>query len=474
MSFTPTPQQPRTPSSTNLIIGVMVMAAFVMILNETIVSIALPELADTLEVSASTVQWLVSGFLVTMAVVIPMTGFLLDRFPPRVIFLVAISAFALGSTLCATAPNFGALLTGRVVQASGTAVMIPLVMTTVMRLVPPDRRGSMMGTISIVIGVGPAIGPTVGGAILSALTWRWMFWLAVILAIILFTFGYLRLHAPSEKKQTPLDVLSVILSAFGFAGLVYGLSSIGPTRGPLPPWASLTISGVALTCFIWRQILLQREDRPLLDLRTLKYGRFRLGIVMSVMVFMALLGAGAILLPIYLQNVLGHDAFTAGLALLPGGLSMAAVSRPAGSLYDRFGARVLVAPGAIGMTSALWIFAFLGDDVPLGIVIATHMLLMISLGLMMTPLMADALGSLPAYLDSHGSAIFATLQQVAGALGSAVFVTVASIASATVSEIPDSQGLDTAFMVAGSVSFIGIIFSFMFRKPAAEVEPTTT
>lgn len=474
MSFTPTPQQPRKPASTNLIIGVMVMAAFVMILNETTVSIALSELSKTLDVSIATVQWLMSGFLVTMAVVIPMTGFLLDRFSPRAIFLVAITSFALGSTLCAIAPNFGALLTGRVVQASGTAVMIPLVMTTVMRLVPADRRGAMMGTISIVIGVGPAIGPTVGGAILSAMSWQWMFWMGVILAAILFIFGYFRLHAPSEKKQTPLDILSVILSALGFAGLVYGLSSIGQTQVPVPPWAALVISIVALACFIWRQIVLQREDRPLLDLRTLKYGRFRLGIVMSVMVFMALLGAGAILLPIYLQDILGHGTFTAGLALLPGGLSMAAVSRPAGSLYDRFGARVLVAPGAIGMTSALWIFSLLGDDVPLGFVIATHMLLMISLGLMMTPLMADALGSLPAYLDSHGSAIFATLQQVAGALGSAVFVTVAAIASTTVSETPDARGLDTAFLVAGCVAFVGIIFAFMFKKPAADVEPTTT
>src|SRR5699024_1423567 len=261
------------------------------------------------------------------------------------------------------------------------------------------------------------------------------------------------LQVPSQRKDTPLDVGSVVLSALGFAGLVYGLSSIGQAEVAYLPWIALAVSSVALVSFVWRQIVLQGQDRPLLDLRTLRFARFRLGIVMSVMVFMALLGAGAILLPIYLQDILGHGTFTAGLALLPGGLSMAAVSRPAGSLYDRFGARVLVAPGAIGMTSALWIFSLLGDDVPLGFVIATHMLLMISLGLMMTPLMADALGSLPAYLDSHGSAIFATLQQVAGALGSAVFVTVAAIASTTVSETPDARGLDTAFLVAGCVAF---------------------
>lgn len=442
----------------------MVVAAFIMILNETIVSIAIPHLAGTLDVSAATAQWLVSGFLVTMAVVIPTTGFLIDRFAPRQIFLTAVTTFAIGTGLCAAAPNFGALLAGRVVQASGTAVMIPLVMTSVMRLVPAHRRGAMMGTISIVIGVAPAIGPTVGGAVLAALTWRWMFWLVLALALILLTIGALFLQVPYERKLTPLDIGSVALSALGFAGLVYGLASIGQAEVAYIPWVALAISCVALSAFVWRQRILQTQDRPLLDLRTLLFARFRLGVIMSVIVFMALLGAGAILLPIYMQNVLGHDTFTAGVALLPGGLAMAAISRPAGSLYDRIGARPLLVPGSIGMTAALVSFALLGDKAPLGLVIAAHVLFMFSLGLMMTPLMADALGALPDRLHSHGSAIFATLQQVAGALGASVFIAVAAVASQVKSEIPDGRGLAAGFGLAACFGLLAVFVAPRFKK----------
>ena len=471
MSFSAARRRDQSPSKTNVIIGVMVVAAFIMILNETIVSIALPQLARTLSVTASTAQWLVSGFLVTMGVVIPTTGFLIDRFAPRAIFLTAVSSFTLGTALCAIAPNFGALLAGRIVQACGTAVMIPLVMTSVMRLVPAYKRGAMMGTISIVIGVAPAIGPTVGGAVLAALTWRWMFWLVLGLTLILFAIGFFFLQVPAERKDTPLDVGSVALSALGFAGLVYGLSSIGQAEIEYLPWIALAVSSVALVCFVWRQIVLQRQDRPLLDLRTLRFARFRLGVVMSVLVFMALLGAGAILLPIYLQNVLGHGTFAAGLALLPGGLAMAAVSRPAGSLYDRIGARPLMIPGAIGMAAALWLFAALGDGAPLGLVIATHVLLMLSLGTMMTPLMADSLGTLPDDLHSHGSALFATLQQVAGALGASVFVAVAALASRTAGEIPDAHGLAAGFGLAGCFGLIAVGTAFLFKRPRSIPAP---
>src|SRR5699024_10372502 len=185
----------------------------------------------------------------------------------------------------------------------------------------------------------------------------------------------------------------------------------------------------SFTLFVLRQRTLQQAGTPLLDLRTLTYPRYRTGLLLSLVVFMALLGAEAILLPIYLQGVLGHDPFTAGLALLPGGLAMAAISRPAGTWYDRLGARKLDIPGAMGMAASLWGLALVGGDAPLALVIGIHMVLMLSLGLMMTPIMADSLGTLPDPLHSHGSALLATLQQVAGVLGSAVFVTVATLMS---------------------------------------------
>lgn len=456
----------RAPSAPRLIIAVMVTAAFVMILNETIISIALPHLATTLGVPTSTVQWLLSGFLLTMAVVIPTTGFLLNKFSPRAMFLAAVGSFAAGTLLCAIAPNFAGLLLGRVVQASGTAVMIPLVMTSVMQLIPPERRGAMMGTISIVIGVAPAIGPTTGGAILALLGWRWMFWLVLALTLVLLGFGIATLRVPAKKEPSTLPVGSVLLSAGGFASLLYGLSTIGQPTAEVPAWLSLPLSVVLLTSFVVRQRTLQARDNPLLDLRTLTYPRYRTGVVLSLIVFMALLGAGAILLPIYLQGVAGHDPFTAGLALLPGGLTMAAISRPAGTWYDRVGARRLVIPGAVGMTTALGAFAMLPQTAPLGLPIGAHMLLMGSLGLMMTPLMADSLGTLPDRLHSHGSALLATLQQVAGALGSALFVTVATLMSHTANDTaPDGAGIRAGFALAAVIAVAGIGISLRVRAP---------
>lgn len=232
------------------IIGVMVVTAFVMILNETIVSIALPDLATTMSVSASTVQWLVSGFLITMAVVIPTTGFLLERFTPRAVYLVSVGSFAVGTLLCALAVGFPMLLAGRMVQACGTAVMIPLVMTTVMRLVPAERRGTIMGTIAIVIGVAPAIGPTIGGAILAGLGWRWMFWFMLILAAAMLFNALVTLRVPARTRNVPLDVLSVVLSAVGFAGVVYGFSSLGQAASIPSPWISLPVGAAALALFV--------------------------------------------------------------------------------------------------------------------------------------------------------------------------------------------------------------------------------
>lgn len=231
---------PRTQSSANVIIALLVGSTFVMILNETIMSVALPALIVDLDISASTAQWLTSGFLLTMAVVIPMSGSLLQRFPVRSIYLASMSLFCAGTLVAALAPGFAVLLVGRIVQACGTAVMMPLLMTTVMMLIPADRRGQMMGTISIVIAVAPAIGPTLSGFILGSLDWRWMFWIVLPIALSAASAGLVWLRVDDEREEpTPIDPVSVPLSAIAFAGLVFGLSLLGESaHGPqlVPAW----------------------------------------------------------------------------------------------------------------------------------------------------------------------------------------------------------------------------------------------
>ena len=422
-----------------VIIMTLVVSAFVMILNETILSVALPHLTGDLGVSATTVQWLTSGFLLTMGVVIPTTGYILQRFTPRQVFLAAMTLFSLGTLICALSPGFPLLLAGRIVQATGTAVMIPLLMTSVMKLIPADRRGATMGTISIVIAVAPAIGPTIGGLILTSLDWRWMFWSVLPLSVAALVVGFVIFKLSSETRSTPLDLLSVALSAVGFGGIVYGFSTLGHGGdAALPPWAALVIGVVSLAVFIARQMKLQRTESALLDLRPFGHKPFVVAIILSALLFMTLLGAGAILLPIYLQNVLGASAAVTGLAVLPGGLLLGFMGRPVGRLFDRVGARPLVIPGAIGLAVSMWLFAALGASASLWMVIAVHLVLMASLGLMMTPLLTEGLSVLPENLYSHGSAILTTLQQVAGAAGTAGFVTIAAIGSTAATGTPDA------------------------------------
>ncbi|ANN18014.1 MFS transporter [Amycolatopsis orientalis] len=462
--------QERAPARAGLLIGVLVLSAFVMILNETILSVALRDLTVDLKVPTTTVQWLTSGFLLTMAVVIPTTGFLLERFTPRQVFLASLTLFSTGTLVSALAPGFALLLTGRVIQACGTAVMLPLLMTTVMRLVPVEKRGATMGTITIVIAVAPAIGPTIGGAVLSSLGWRWMFWIVLPLALAALVVGMLQLRLDSDTRKVPLDVLSVILSALGFGGVLYGLSVSGESAGghqPVPPWAPIAVGVVALAVFTWRQLRLQKEDRALLDLRPFTHRSFVVSLVLTALLFMCLLGAAAILLPLYLQTVLHTSTFVSGLAVLPGGLVLGLLGRPVGALYDRFGPRPLVIPGAAAMAASMWLFALLGPGSPLVAVIAIHVVLMGGLGLMMTPLMTESLGSLPEHLYSHGSAILATLQQLAGALGTALFIAVATASTTTAGAAsPDSAGIRTTFMVAGCVGLAAFAGSLFVKKSA--------
>ena len=455
----------RAPTRPMLLIGILVLSAFVMILNETILSVGLRELTIDLRIPTTTVQWLTSGFLLTMAVVIPTTGFMLERLTPRQVFLASLTAFSLGTLLCAVAQGFPMLLVGRIVQACGTAVMLPLLMTTVMKLVPPERRGATMGTITIVIAVAPAVGPTIGGAVLSSLGWRWMFGIVLPLAVAALIVGATLIRLDSETQSVPLDVPSVILSALGFGGVLFGLSGSGdPSTQPLPPWASIAIGLVALVVFTWRQLRLQRQDRALLDLRPFTHRSFVVSLVLTSVLFMCLIGAGAILLPLYLQTVLHVNTFVTGLAVLPGGLVLGLLGRPVGALYDKIGARPLVIPGAFAMAVSLWLLAALGPDSPLVEVIGIHVLLMAALGLMMTPLFTDGLGDLPEHLYSHGSAIMATLQQVMGALGTTLFVAVATLATVGGAAGPDANGLRAAFMVAGALGVIGAVGSLFVRK----------
>lgn len=455
------------------LVALLVASAFVVILNETIMSVALPDLMREFAVEATTAQWLTTAFLLTMAVVIPITGWLLARFPLRAVFVAAMSSFSLGTLVAATAPVFPLLVTGRVVQAVGTALMMPLLITTILNVVDEHRRGQMMGTISIVISVAPAIGPTVSGLVLDQLSWRWMFWIVLPIALLSLALGSAWVRNVTEPRDVPVDVLSVVLSALAFGGLIYGLSSLGESASghtPVPVWVPLVIGGLALAAFVARQLRL--GDRALLDLRAFRVRTFTVAVLLVGVSMMALFGT-LILLPLYLQNVLGLSVLNTGLLLLPGGLTMGLLAPVVGRLFDRVGPRPLVAPGAAVLSVALWGMTTYDVGTSQATVVGLHVLMSVGLALMFTPLMTSALGSLPPLLYSHGSAIVSTLQQVAGAAGTALFVTVMTRVTVARAEegvaVVDATaaGIHAALMYGGAISAVAVLVALLVRRPAA-------
>jgi DHA2 family lincomycin resistance protein-like MFS transporter len=462
------------PRQIKLVLGVLLVATFVMILNETVMGVALPRLMVQFDITAATVQWLTTGFMLTMAVVIPMTGLILQRFTTRAVFIAAIGLFTAGTVLAAAATVFPVLVAARVIQASGTAVMLPLLMTTVMTFVPAERRGRTMGFITVVIAVAPAIGPTFSGFILNQFTWRWMFLAVLPIAVLALVLGAVLIKNLTEPRKVKLDLLSALLSAIAFGGIIYGLSSLGESAAgnhtPVPPYAAVAAGAVSLGLFVLRQLSLQKHDAALMDLRPFLSRSFTVGIIM-LLISMATLFGSLILLPIYLQNVLGLTTLETGLVVLPGGLAMGLSGPFIGRLYDRFGPRPLVIPGSVVLAGALGLMTMLDQNSGSGFVVVIHVLLSIGLSSLMTPLMTSSLGALRMELYSHGSAIMSTLQQVAGAAGTAVFITLMTTGAAASAEtgasdlVAQADGIHLAFLCGTGMALVAVVAAFLVKKP---------
>ena len=461
-----------------LVIALLLVSTFVVFLNETIMSVAIPHLMGDLGVTASAAQWLTTAFLLTMAVVIPITGFLLQRINTRPIFILAMSVFSVGTAICAISPGLELLVFGRIIQAVGTAIMMPLLMTTVMTLVPPEARGKTMGNISIVMSVAPAVGPAISGLILSALEWRWMFILVLPIAIGALALGAARIKNVSTPRYAPLDVISVILSAFAFGGIVYGLSALGEGAGheqAIPAWAPVVIGLVAMMLFVWRQLTLQKSDRALLDLRTLRSRNYTLSLVTMAIAMMSLFGT-VILLPLYTVGVLGLDVLQTGMLLLPGGIVMGLLGPVVGRLYDRVGTTPLLLPGTVLVSLVMWSLTLVDQNTSIWAILAGHIVISVGLALVFTPLFTASLSSLPMRLYSHGSAILGSVQQVAGAAGIALFVALMTLqTSALVAGGVDQLaatvgGIRTGFLCGAIISLFAVVAAVFVKKPPANPE----
>lgn len=458
----------RTSAKDMAVLRWLVAATFIVILNETIMINAIPDLKAHFEVGNTAAQWLTTAFMLTMAVVIPVTGWFLQRVTTRQAFGLAMVVFCAGTLLAALTPAsmFWLLIVARVIQAAGTAVMMPLLMTTLMNVVPESDRGRVMGNVTLAMSVAPAMGPAVSGLILNSLSWRWMFLLVLPVAVGIATAGLRRLQNVGEPTAGSIDAMSVPLSAIGFGSLVYGLSLVGQDDPPLSPYLLIGVGAVALALFVWRQVSLQRDGSPLLDLRTLTHRTYTVSLVLMVIAFMGFLGS-LLLLPLYLQDVRGLSPLQTGLLMMPGGLAMGLLGPQVGKVFDRVGGRPLVIPGAIGITVGLGLFTQIDLNTSYWYVFAAHVVMMVSLAAVFTPVFTLGLGAVPQQLYSHASSLLGALQQVAGAMGAAVSVAVLTARSDSLIEDGASKlggyvgGMQWAFGLSAILSVAVIVLALV-------------
>jgi DHA2 family lincomycin resistance protein-like MFS transporter len=464
----------RMAPGSGLVIGLLMGSAFIVLLNEMLLGVALPTLIRDLEVTPTAGQWLTTGYLLTLAVLIPATGFVMRRWHLRSIFLGAMTLFIVGTAVAAVAPGFGVLLAARIVQAAGTAVFVPLLMTTTMRLVPVARRGQMMAIVTAVPAVAPAVGPAVSGLVLSALSWRWLFILVLPFALLSLALGAWKLRNITTPEPVTLDVLSLLLSAIGFGALVYGLASIGESvsgHAPVPPYLPIAVGLLGLAAFVFRQVSLQRGRGAFLDVRIFRVTAFTVPLL--VMVVIAMIGFGSLLvLPLVLTDVTGLSTLQMGLFLVPGGAMISIVSAVGGRVYDRFGPRPLAIPGAIIWTVTLWFLSTVDEGTGAITILLAYLVLNGAQAMMWAPMTTSALASLRAELYPHGSAAFSTIQQLAGAAGGAVLVSAYTIGADTADAgvLTTAQAVSAgqaAFTVAGVIALAAVLGTVLVGRASA-------
>lgn len=402
-------------------IAILFFGAFVAILNNTLLNIALPSIMTEFSVKPSQVQWLTTGFMLVNGIMIPASAFFIQKISNRKLFITAMTLFTIGTGLAIVAPNFELLIVSRMVQASGSALMMPLLMNVMLVAFPIEKRGSAMGMFSLVMFTAPAIGPTLSGWIVEHYSWRTLFEIVLPFAILTILLAVFKLRNITPNRDVKLDVLSLILSSIGFGGLLYGFSSAGDKGWDSPlVYGTIAVGAFSLALFIIRQLLMKD---PLLDFRIYKYPMFALASVISIVTSVAMF-SGMILTPLYVQSVRGISPFEAGLLMLPGALVMGFMAPITGKIFDKYGPRVISIVGLIITVASTYYLSKLELQTGYYYLMAIYTVRMFGMSMVMMPIMTNGLNQLPMKSNPHGTAMNSTLQQVSGAIGSAILLTI--------------------------------------------------
>ncbi|ARU60366.1 MFS transporter [Tumebacillus avium] len=461
--------------NTRAILGSLLICGFVGFFSETALNVAISNLMDVFHIEAATAQWLTTGFLLTLGILMPVSGLLLQRFSTRQLFTGSLVSLIVGTFVAALSVNFEMLMVARVLQALGMGLLLPLMFNTILVIFPPEKRGEAMGFVGLVIMFAPATGPTVAGILIEYLSWQYIFWLSLPFLVIGLLVGLKYLENVTEVTKPRIDLLSVILSTIGFGGVVFGFSKAGEGTGG---WGSAVVlisigAGlIALVLFTLRQIWMRD---PMMNLGVFKFPMYIVGLLM-VLSCMLIMMSSMIILPMFLQNGLKMSAFTTGLILLPGSVLNGILSPRMGRLFDRYGPKWLVIPGLAIVAVMMWSFSFISPASSIALIVALHIGIMIGISMVWMPAQTNGLNQLPPELYPHGTAVMNTLQQVAGAIGTAVAVSLLmggteqylreSAAPTAPAELSNAMtfGSHHVFLFAMLVTIISLVIAFFIRR----------
>ncbi|MCH8552944.1 MAG: multidrug efflux MFS transporter [Natronospirillum sp.] len=447
-----------------LILGVLIFGGFVVVLNQTLMLVAIPPIMRDFDITASQAQWVTTGFMLANGILIPVSAALIDRFSSRSLYLVALSIFLLGTVIGANAQSFPMLLLARIIQGISAGIAMPLGQTVIMSLFPPEKRGAAMGLVGMIIAFAPAIGPTLSGWLIEQHSWRFLFIVLLPFSVLVLVAAWWVMTDVTMRRDSHINPTSVTLSTLGWGGLLYGFSMAGSVGwANANVWGALGIGAVALAIFIPLQL---RMANPMLEFRVFRYRTFALTTLLSMIVFSLLIGPQT-LLPFYVQNARGFGALQTGLLLLPGAIVMGVMSLVSGRLFDRFGIKWLAVAGLLQMAAALSLFAGLDHDTPLSRITWGFMLHMMGIATLMMPLITAGINAMPRELISHGTAMNNTLRMVSASIVTALLVTLMSSRAAMLTDVTDEAaliaGVRTAFMVAAGIALTGAVLAFQLR-----------
>lgn len=448
-----------------IIVGILLAASFVTLLNQTLLIVAIPPIMAEFGIDPNQAQWVTTAFMLMNGIMIPITAFLIEKFSSKVLLIVALIVFIIGTFIGAVSQNFEILLLARIIQAVGAGILMPLMQTVLLTIYPLEKRGAAMGMSGLVIGFAPAIGPTLSGMIIDSLTWRYLFYTVLPISVIVLLFAIFFMKNVTEQKKVSVDIFSIILSSLGWGGLLYGFSMVGSVGWADPNVSiAIVIGAVTLILFILRQ---NRLETPMLNFGVFRSKEFTITTLLSVLMFAVMIGIET-LLPLYVQNVRGGTALESGMLLLPGAIIAGAMSPIAGKIFDKLGAKGMTIVGFALMLSATILYVNIEFNTSLPFVAVIFSIKMLGVSLLMTPLMTSGINSLPYQLIAHGTAMNNTIRMVGGSIGTAIIFSTMSTFTKSSSAVDPSmamlEGIRAAFIIAGIMVLIGLLFSFSLKK----------